>query len=453
LDGSDNDIEQGYVNPGEQRERYVNPGERRERRGPLPGLPGGRALDEGEPEISDEVLDALLAGARTAQQLAGPDGVLAHLTRRLLNRALEAELTAHLGYEAGEAPAGGAGNSRNGKPTKTVITDQGPLRIRSPRDRKGTFEPQIVGKRQTRWVGFDEKVISLYARGLTVREIQGHLQEIYGTEVSPDLISKVTDAVLEDAKAWQHRPLERLYPIVYLDALVIKLRDGHAVRNFACYVAIGVNLEGERDVLGLWFERTEGAKFWMHVLSDLKARGVGDVLFFCVDGLTGFPEAIEATFPHATVQTCIVHQVRNSLKFVSYKDRKQVAADLRKIYTAANQDHAAVELQAFAERWDARYPTISQSWLDRWEQITPFLAYPQDVRRVIYTTNSIEALHRQIRKIIKTRGHFPTEDSARKLLYLAITKAETKWRQVFHWHAALAAFKIQFPDRIPDNAI
>jgi putative transposase len=419
----------------------------------LPGLPGGPALGEADPEIADEVLDALLAGARTAQEIAGPDGVLAHLTRRLMHRALEAELTEHLGYEAGRAPAGGSGNSRNGKPPKTVITDHGPLRIRSPRDRKGTFEPQLVKKRQTRWVGFDEKVISLYARGLTVREIQGHLQEIYGTEISPDLVSRITDAVLEDAKAWQNRPLERLYPIVYLDALVVKIREGQAVRNFACYVALGVNLEGERDVLGFWFQRTEGAKFWMHVLTDLKQRGVADVLFFCVDGLAGFPEAIEATFPRSTVQTCLVHQVRASMKFVSYKDRKHVAADLRRIYTATNADHAADELQAFADKWDARYPTISQSWLERWEQITPFLAYPQDVRRVIYTTNSIEALHRQIRKITKTRGHFPTEDAARKLLYLAITKTETRWRQVFQWHAALAAFKIQFPDRIPDNDI
>jgi putative transposase len=443
------------VNPSEEQSGLVEGVERceRGRRGGLPGLPGGPALGEREPEVSDEVLDALLAGASTAQEIAGPDGVLAHLTRRLLNRALEAELTAHLGYAAGQAPRGGSGNSRNGKPAKTLITDHGPLRIGSPRDRKGTFDPQIVKKRQTRWVGFHEKVISLYARGLTDREIQGHLAEIYGSEVSPDLISRITDAVLEDAKAWQHRPLERLYPIVYLDALVVKIREGHTVRNFACYVAIGVNLEGERDVLGLWFQRTEGAKFWMHVLTDIKTRGVQDILFVCVDGLSGFVEAIEATFPHATVQTCIVHQVRNSLKFVSYKDRKQVAGDLRKIYTAANQDHAADELQAFAEKWDPRYPTISASWLERWEQITPFLAYPQDVRRVIYTTNSIEALHRQIRKIIKTRGHFPTEDAARKLLYLAITKAETRWRQVFHWHSALAAFKIQFPDRIPDHAI
>jgi putative transposase len=416
-------------------------------------LPGGPGLDEEPLEVSDELLDALLSGARTAEEIAGPDGLLGQLTRRLLNRALEAELTAHLGYEAGEAPPGGAGNARNGKPGKTILTDQGPLRIRSPRDRKGTFEPQIVKKRQTRWVGFDEKVISLYARGLTVREIQGHLAEIYGTEVSPDLISKITDAVLEDAKAWQNRPLERLYPIVYLDALVVKIRDGHAVRNFACYVALGVNLEGERDVLGIWFQRTEGAKFWLQVLTELKQRGVADVLVFCVDGLTGFPEAIEATFPHSTVQTCLVHQVRNSLKFVSYKDRKPVAADLRKIYTAANQDAAADELQRFAEKWDARYPTISHSWLEHWEQITPFLAFPQDVRRAIYTTNSIEALHRQTRKIIKTRGHFPTEDAARKLIYLAITKAEPRWQQVLHWHSSLAAFKIHFPDRIPDSDI
>jgi len=423
-----------------------------ERREVLPGLPGAREPDE-TLEISDEVLDALLAGARTAQEIAGPDGLLGQLTRRLLNRALEAELSEHLGYEAGEAPPGGVGNARNGRPGKTVLTDHGPLRIRSPRDRNGTFEPQLVRKRQTRWVGFDDRVISLYARGLTVREIQGHLAEIYATDVSPDLISKITDTVLADAKAWQNRPLERVYPIVYLDALVVKIRDGHTVRNHACYVAIGVNLEGERDVLGLWFQQTEGAKFWLHVLTDIKTRGVQDILFVCVDGLTGFPDAIEATYPHATVQTCIVHQVRSSMRFVSYKDRKLVAGDLRKIYTAANAEHAGDELQTFAEKWDHRYPTISQSWLEHWEQITPFLAYPADVRRVIYTTNSIEALHRQTRKIIKTRGHFPTEDAARKLIYLAITKAESRWKRVFHWQTALAAFKIEFGDRIPDTEI
>ena len=255
-----------------------------ERRESLPGLPGGPEFGEPAVAISDEVLDALLGGARTSEEIAGPDGVLAQLTRRLLNRALEAELSAHLGYPAGQAPPGGAGNARNGRPGKTVLTDQGPLRIRSPRDRNGTFEPQIVKKRQTRWVGFDDRVISLYARGLTVREIQGHLAEIYGTEVSPDVISKITDAVLADAKAWQNRPLERIYAIVYLDALVVKIRDGHAVHNHACYVAVGVNLDGDRDVLGLWFQRTEGAKFWLHVVTDIKTRGVSDILFCCVDG-------------------------------------------------------------------------------------------------------------------------------------------------------------------------
>ena len=301
------------------------------RREVFPGLPGGPGFDEEPLELSDELLDALLAGAKTAEEIAGPDGLLGQLTRRLLNRTLEAELTEHLGYEAGEAPPGGAGNARNGKPGKTILTDQGPLRIRSPRDRKGTFEPQIVRKRQTRWVGFDDRVISLYARGLTVREIQGHLAEIYGTEVSPDLISKITDTV---------------------------------------------NLDGERDMLGLWFQQTEGAKFWLHVLTDIKTRGVQDILFVCVDGLTGFVEAIEASFPHATVQTCLVHQVRSSLRYVSYKDRKTLASDLRRIYAAVDADHATDELTAFAEKWDHRYPMISASWLEHWEQITPFLAYP-----------------------------------------------------------------------------
>jgi putative transposase len=359
---------------------------------PLPGLPGGGLVER--PDLSDELIDELLAGARTAEEIAGPGGLLRQLTRRLLERALQAELTEHLGYPAGEAPPGGVGNARNGRPPKTVLTDQGPVRIRAPRDRKGTFEPQIVSKRQTRWVGFDEKVIALYARGLTVREIQGHLAEIYGTDVSPDLISKITDAVLEDAKAWQTRPLESVYAIVYLDCLVVKIRDGQTVRNHACYLAIGVNLDGERDVLGIWFQRTEGAKFWLQVLTDLKTRGVADVLVCCVDGLTGFPDAIEAVFPQTWIQTCLVHQVRSSLRFVPYRDKRAVAADLKKIYTAVDQDAAADELARFADKWDHRYPTISRSWLEHWERIIPFLAFPPDVRRAVYTTNTIEALNR-----------------------------------------------------------
>ena len=415
---------------------------------PLPGLPGGGLFER--PELSDELIDELLAGATTSEEIAGPDGLLGELTRRLLERALEAEITEHLGYPAGQAPPGGAGNARNGRPAKTVLTGQGPVRVRAPRDRKGTFEPQIVGKRQTRWVGFDEKVIALYARGLTVREIQGHLAEIYGTEVSPDLISRITDAVLDDAKAWQTRPLDPVYAIVYLDALIVKIRDGNTVKNHACYLAIGVNLDGERDVLGIWFQRSEGAKFWLQVLTELKQRGVADVLVACVDGLTGFPDAIEAVFPQAWVQTCLVHLVRSSLRFVPYRDKRAVAADLKKIYTSVDVDAAADELQRFADKWDHRYPTISRSWLEHWERVIPFLAFPPDIRRVVYTTNTIEALNRQIRKIIKTRGHFPTEDAARKLIYLAITRAQTKWRPAYNWNAALAAFKIHFGDRIPD---
>jgi len=406
-----------------------------------------------ELEISDEVLDELLGGAKTAQEIAGPGGLLQHLTGRLLGRALQAELTEHLGYETGQAPRGGSGNARNGRPSKAVLTDHGPVRVANPRDRNGSFEPQIIGKRQTRWVGFDEQVIALYGRGLSTRDIQAHLGEIYGTSVSPDLISRVTDAVLADAKAWQNRPLEAVYPILYLDALVVKIRDGKTVRNHACYVAIGVNLDGERDVLGLWFQQTEGAKFWMGVLSELNQRGVADVLVCCVDGLSGFTEAIEAVFPHTMVQTCLVHQVRSSLRFVSYRDRREVAADLKKIYTAVDQDAAGDELQAFAEKWDHRFPTISRSWLEHWEQITPFLAFPTDVRRIIYTTNTIEALNRQIRKVIKTKGHFPTEDAARKLIYLAITNAAPKWKNAYHWTSALAAFKIHFGARVPDSAI
>jgi putative transposase len=397
---------------------------------------------------ADALQDALAGFG--PEQITGPGGLMTQLAGRVLEAALGAELSEHLGYPPGQAPPGGAGNARNGQPAKTVLTDQGAVRIRSPRDRKGTFEPKIVGKRQTRWVGFDERVIALYARGLTVREIQGHLAEIYGAEVSPDLISKITDAVLADAKAWQTRPLESLYAIVYLDAMVVKVRDGQAVRNFACYLAIGVNCDGERDVLGIWFQRTEGAKFWLQVLTELKQRGVADVLVACVDGLTGFPEAIEAVFPQAWVQTCLVHQVRSSLRFVPYRDKRAVAADLKKIYTANDQDAAADELQRFAEKWDGRYPTISRSWLEHWEQIIPFLAFPPDVRRAVYTTNTIEALNRQVRKIIKTRGQFPTEDAVRKLIYLAITRAQSKWRRAYNWNAALAAFKIHFGDRIPD---
>jgi putative transposase len=409
------------------------------------GLPG-----EVREALSDELIDELLAGAQTQEEIVGPGGLLSDLTRRLVERAMSAELSGHLGYEPGQAPPGGAGNARNGTTPKTLQTEHGPVDIEAPRDRRGSFEPQIVRKRQTRFEGFDDKIVAMYARGMTTRDIEAHLKEIYGASAGRDTISRVTNAVLADAKEWQSRPLEAVYPIVYLDALVVKIRDGQAVKNHACYLAIGVNTDGERDVLGMWFQRTEGAKFWLAVLTELKQRGVEDVLVCCVDGLRGFPEAIEAVYPQTWVQTCIVHQIRSSLRFVPYRDRRQVAADLKKIYTATDRDAAEAELERFAERWDARYPMISASWIEHWERIVPFLAFPPDVRRVVYTTNTIEALNRQIRKIIKTRGHFPTEDAARKLLYLAITNAQTTWRGVYNWSSALAAFRIHFGDRLPD---
>jgi putative transposase len=419
-----------------------------------------RLADERDPlpeelreRLVDGVIDELLAGRRGEREILGQDGLLGELTRRLVQRALAEELTEHLGYPAGQAPPGGAGNARNGGTPKTLLTDHGPVRIETPRDRRGGFEPELVKKGQRRLEGLDEKIVALYAGGMTTREIESYITELYGPGVSRETVSRVTAGVLEDAKAWQTRPLEAIYPILYLDALVIKIRDGQAVRNFACYLAIGVNLEGERDVLGIWFQRTEGAKFWLSVLTELKTRGVQDVLICCVDGLEGFPDAIEAVFPKAWVQTCIVHLIRASLRFVPEKDRRAVAKDLKPIYTAVDRDHAFEQLAAFADKWDHKYPMISASWTEKWERIVPFLAFPPDVRRAVYTTNTIEALNRQIRKIIKTRGSFPSEDSARKLLYLAITRAQRKWRHAYNWSSALTAFRIHFGARIPDTAI
>jgi len=403
--------------------------------------------------LLDGMVDELIAGKRGEREILGSGGVLGELTRRMVERALSEELSEHLGYPAGHAPVGGAGNSRNGGTPKTLLTDNGPVRIAAPRDRGGSFEPQIVKKSQRRLAGLDDKIVALYAGGMTTREIETYISDLYGPGVSRETVSRVTAGVLQDAKAWQTRPLEQIYPILYLDALVIKIRDGQAVRNFACYLAIGVNLDGDRDVLGMWFQKTEGAKFWLQVLTDLKQRGVEDVLVCCVDGLTGFPEAIEAVYPNTWVQTCLVHLVRSSLRFVPYKDMRAVARDLKTIYTATDRDHAWDQLERFAERWDPKYPMISQSWTEHWERVVPFLAFPPDLRRAVYTTNTIEALNRQIRKIIKTRGSFPDEDSARKLLYLAITRAQRKWRHTYNWASALTAFRIHFGDRIPATAI
>jgi putative transposase len=401
-------------------------------------------------QLSDEVVDQLLAGARSEEEIVGPGGVLAQLTKRLVERALSAELTEHLGYEPHQEPPGGAGNTRNGSTAKTLATEHGPVEIETPRDRNATFEPQIVRKGQRRFQGFDDKILALYSRGLSTRDIEAHLAEIYGVKVGRDLISRVTDAVMDDVREWQQRPLEDVYPVLFLDALVLKIREGGSVQRRACYLALGVTVEGERDVLGMWFQETEGAKFWMQVLSELKQRGVADILLCCVDGLKGFPEAIEAIYPRTVVQTCIVHLIRHSLKYVPRREREQVARDLKPIYTAVDADHAQAALEAFDDKWGARFPVITQAWLNAWEHVTPFLAFPPELRRVVYTTNAIEALNRQLRKAIKTKGHFPNEEAARKLIYLAITNAVPAWTRTRNWTTALLAFKIHFGDRLPE---
>jgi putative transposase len=402
--------------------------------------------------IPDEVIDQLLAGARTEEEIAGPGGLLAQLTRRLVERAMEVELTDHLGYEPHQEPPGGAGNTRNGTSPKTLITEHGKVAIDAARDRDGSFAPQIVRKRQRRFQGFDDKILALYSRGLSTRDIEAHLEEIYGVKVGRELISKVTDGVMDDVRAWAQRPLEDVYPVIFLDALQLKIREGGSVQRRACYLALGITVDGDRDVLGMWFQETEGAKFWMQVLSELKHRGVQDILICCVDGLTGFPEAIEAIFPKTTVQTCVVHLLRHSLKYVPRREQAEVARDLKPIYTAVDADAAQFELERFDEKWGQRFPVITQAWLNAWEYVIPFLAFPPEVRRVIYTTNAIEALNRQLRKAIKTKGHFPNEDAARKLIYLAVTNAVPAWSRTRNWTVALLAFKIYFGDRLPDTA-
>jgi putative transposase len=399
--------------------------------------------------LPGEELEKALEGLEP-EQITGPGGLLSQLAGRVIETALGAELTEHLGYPSGHAPPGGTGNHRNGSTAKTVQTELGPVAVRTPRDRDGSFDPKLVAKRQTRLAGLDDRILGLYAGGMSVRDIEEHLADLYGVEIKRDTISRVTDAVVEDVAAWRTRPLETVYPIAYFDCLMVKVREDRSVRTRACYLAIGVTVEGDREVLGIWWQETEGAKFWLAVLNDLHQRGVEDILVCCVDGLTGFPEAIEAVFPQAWVQTCIVHQIRNSMRFVTYQDRKRVAADLRPVYRAVNADAAQTALDAFDEKWGQKYPMIAASWRARSEHIVPFLALPAELRRAVYTTNSIENLNRQIRKSIKTRGHFPDEQAATKLIYLAIQRSERKWRRAYHWTAALRGLKIHFADRLPD---
>ena len=407
----------------------------------------------GEMEIPDELIDQLLGEYQGPEQLTGPDGLINQLRKRLIERAAGAELEQHLGYPPGAEPGGGQSNRRNGTSSKTLRTVDGPVRVELPRDRDASFEPRIVPKHARSFDGFDEQILALYAGGISTRDIQRHLRELYGVEVSEGLISEVTASIQDDVRAWQGRPLEELYVVVYLDALQVAIRDQQVVRKKAVYVAVGVTLEGDRDCLGLWIEKTEGARFWTSVLTELRNRGVRDVLFVCTDGLTGFPEAIDAVFPESVNQTCIVHLVRQSLRYLSWKERKSCASELRRIYTAADADQARQVLDELQAAWsDSKTRTAALAVWDRaWERVIPFLAFPDEIRRIIYTTNSVESLHMQIRKTIKTRGHFPNDDAALRLIWLAITRAKANWRSCYNWTQAMAVLRIHFGDRIPDH--
>ena len=406
--------------------------------------------------FSDELIDQLLSqsSGKDAQSLLGESGVVGQLKKQLAERMLSAELSHHLDTEAADGQEGtGSGNHRNGTTPKTVMTPEGALPLDIPRDRLSTFEPRLVAKYQRRLPGFDERIVGMYARGMTVREIQGHLVEIYGLEVSPQLISTVTDEVLAEVAQWQARALETLYPIVYFDALRLKIRDEGTVRNKAVYLALGIDVSGRKDVLGLWIEQTEGAKFWLKVFTDLKQRGIADILIAVVDGLRGFPEAIEAVFPRTQIQTCIVHLIRNSLNYVAWKYRKGLATELKSIYQAPNADAALAALDCFEQSsWGMKYPPIVQIWRRQWPQVIPFFAYPPEVRRILYTTNAIESLHMQLRKIVKNRGHFPSDEAATKLLFLALRNISKKWNMPQHnWWEAANQFAIVFGDRFASN--
>ena len=406
---------------------------------------------------ADKLIDELISG-KTPEEIVGKDGLLQVFTKRVYERVLEGEMTHHLGYPL-RAPEGkNTGNSRNGKTTKRVKTGTEDVDLSIPRDRNGECEPHIVKKHQRRLPGFDDQVLALYARGMTARDIQGHIEEMYDSEVSPALISAVTDTVLEEVTSWQSRPLDAVYPIVYLDAIHLKMRQSGQVKNQAVYLALGINLEGYKELLGLWIGEHEGARFWLNVLTELKNRGVQDILIACVDGLTGFPEAIETAYPKTQVQLCIVHMVRNSLKYVSWKQRKAVAADLKAIYSAPNVEAAEEALAAFEAKYQDRFPQIARSWrscrslipiLRDWMNIIPFFSYPPEIRKVIYTTNAIESMQAQLRKVTRNRGSFPTTDSVRKVIYLAIQRISKKWkRPIKDWVAALNHFCIMFEGRI-----
>ncbi len=400
--------------------------------------------------ISKEVLNELMKNYKGPEDITGPNGLLKELTKALIERAMQSEMTEQLGYEKGEQAGKDVSNRRNGTSSKTLRTDQGPLYIDIPRDREGNYEPEIVPKHQRDFKGFDEKILSMYSRGMTTREIATHLKEIYHVDVSPELISRVTDSIKDLIDEWRQRSLEAFYPIIFLDALVMNVKENSKVIKKSVYLALAIKLDGQKELLGLWIDQNEGAKFWYEVLSELKNRGMQDVLIACVDGLTGFPDAIRSIFPKTEVQLCIVHMVRNSLKYVSFKDRKAVATDLKTVYTAASEQAASQELERFAERWDTKYPTIARSWRNRWAEVVPFFKFPDPIRKVIYTTNAIESVNYTIRKVTKNRQSFPNTEAAEKLIFMALQNISKKWTMPLRdWGSALNQFAIIYGDRVP----
>jgi len=404
-------------------------------------------------EALDALLDKLLVDYKDPDQVTGKNGLLKRLTKRIVEKAMEREMTHHLGYEKHSTEGYNSGNSRNGHTDKTITGDFGQVDISTPRDREGTFEPKMIPKRETHFKGFDAKIISMYSRGMTTREIQGHLKDMYGVDVSPELISSVTEGVIEEVTEWQNRPLDKVYPIIYLDALWLKIKDEGHIMNKAIYLVMGIDMSGAKQLLGMWVQKTEGAKFWLQILTDLKNRGIEDILIACVDGLKGFPEAINSIYPKTEVQLCIVHMIRNSLRYVSYKDRKKLVTDLKRVYCAPTAESAEQELDSLCETWDKQYPTIGKLWKSNWKNIIPFFAYPPEIRKIIYTTNAIESLNFSLRKIIKNRASFPSDEAALKLLYLGVMNVSRKWTlPVRNWGEAVNQLAIIFGDRVPLNA-
>ena len=397
-----------------------------------------------------ELIDELLKDYDGPESFWGESGLFAKLKKQIIERALDVEMDNHLGYSKHDPRGNNSGNSRNGRGKKSVVIDSEEVQLTPPRDRNGNFEPQLIPKRQKYFEGFNGKIIAMYARGMSVRDMQSCLLDMYGVDVSEGLISQATEAIMEEVKAWQNRVLDEVYPIVFLDCIVVKSREDGKVTNRSVYLALGVNMDGHKELLGMWIAKTEGAKFWLNVITELQNRGVKDIFIACVDGLKGFPEAIEAVFPQTQVQLCIVHMIRNSVRYVNWKDRKQLCADLKTIYTSSTEQDAETALETFGQKWDEKYPTISQMWRRHWENIIPFFDYPPDIRKAIYTTNAIESINRSLRKVIKTKGSFPTDASVMKIFYLALANISKKWTMPIRcWNLAMNQFAIKFSDRMP----